>query len=66
MNKFVVRGFLRWLDTATEQEIAARRQEFLNALEHFQGRDARADLRLGLRLIEEEMVARAGLWRSRP
>ena len=66
MNKFVVRGFLRWLDTAAEQEIAARRQEFLDALEHFQGRDARADLRLGLRLIEEEMVARAGLWRSRP
>ena len=66
MNKFVVRGFLRWLDTATEQEIAARRQEFLDALEHFQGRDARADLRLGLRLIEEEMVARAGLWRSCP
>ena len=66
MNKLVVRGFLRWLETATEQEIEARRQEFLEALERFQGRDARADLRLGLRLIEEEMVARADLWRSRP
>ena len=66
MNKLVVRGFLRWLETATEPEIAARRQEFLDALEHFQGRDARADLRLGLRLIEEELVARADLWRARP
>ena len=66
MKKLVVRGFLRWLETATEQEIEARRREFLEALEHFQGRDARADLRLGLRLIEEEMVARADLWRSRP
>jgi hypothetical protein len=66
MNKLVVRGFLRLLETATEQEIEARRQEFLEALERFHGQDARADLRLGLRLIEEEMVARAGLWRSRP
>ena len=47
MNKLVVRGFLRWLETATEQEIEARRQEFLDALERFHGQDARADLRLG-------------------
>lgn len=66
MNKLVVRGFLQWLDTATEQEIEARRGEFLAALEHFHGEDARADLRLGLRLIEEELVARADLWRARP
>ena len=66
MNKLVVRGFLRWLETATGQEIEATRREFLEALERFHGQDARADLRLGLRLIEEEMVARTGLWRSRP
>ena len=66
MNKLVVRGFLRWLETATEQEIEARRGEFLDALERFHGQDARAALRLGLRLIEEEMVARADLWRTRP
>jgi hypothetical protein len=66
MNKLVVRRFLQWLDTATELEIEARRREFLAALEHFQGKDARADLRLGLRLIEEELVARANLWRARP
>ncbi|MGA7980808.1 MAG: hypothetical protein WCA32_11330 [Chromatiaceae bacterium] len=66
MNKLVVRGFLQWLDTATEPEIETRRGEFLAALEHFHGADARADLRLGLRLIEEELVARADLWRARP
>ena len=66
MNKLVVRGFLQWLDTATAEAIEARRREFLVALEHFQGEDARADLRLGLRLIEEELVARANLWRARP
>ena len=66
MNKLVVRGFIQWLDTATEEEIEARRGEFLAALKHFQGEDARADLRLGLRLIEEELVARADLWRARP
>ena len=66
MNKLVVRGFLRWLETATDAQIEARRHQFLAALEHFHGQDARADLRLGLRLIEEEMVARAGLWRTRP
>lgn len=66
MNKLVVRAFLRWLETATEAEIEARRGEFLEALERFHGQDARADLRLGLRLIEEELAARADLWRSRP
>ena len=66
MNKLVVRGFLRWLETATEQEIEARRQDFLEALERFHGQEFRTDLRLGLRLIEEELVARADLWRSRP
>jgi hypothetical protein len=66
MNKLVVRGFIQWLDAATQEEIETRRGEFLNALEHFRGKDARADLRLGLRLIEEELVTRADLWRARP
>ncbi len=66
MKKLVVRGFLRWLETATDAQVEARRQQFLDALEHFHGQDARADLRLGLRLIEEELVARAGLWRTHP
>jgi hypothetical protein len=66
MNKLVVRGFIQWLDEANEEEIETRRGEFLTALEHFRGKDARADLRLGLRLIEEELVTRADLWRARP
>jgi hypothetical protein len=66
MNKLVVRGFLRWLDTASDLEIETRRQAFLEALEQFHGKDARADLRLGLRLIEEELAARADLRRARP
>ena len=66
MNKRVVQAFLHWLDTATEPEIETRRQAFLDALTQFHGKDARADLRLGLRLIEEELVARADLWRARP
>ena len=66
MNKLVVRGFIQWLDDASQEEIEARRGEFLTALEHFWGKDARADLRLGLRLIEEELVVRADLWRARP
>ena len=66
MNKLVVRGFILWLDEANEEEIETRRGEFLTALEHFHGEGARADLRLGLRLIEEELVTRADLWRARP
>ena len=66
MNTRVVRGFIQWLDAATQEEIETRRGEFLTALEHFRGKDARADLRLGLRLIEEELVVRADLWRARP
>jgi hypothetical protein len=44
MNKLVVRGFIQWLDAATQEEIETRRGEFLNDLEHFRGKDARADL----------------------
>ena len=66
MNTRVVRSFIQWLDAANREEIDTRRGEFLSALEHVQGEDARADLRLGLRLIEEELVARAELWRARP
>jgi hypothetical protein len=66
MNKLVVRGFIQWLDAAKQEEIETRRGEFLAALEHFRGKDARADLRLGLRPIEEEMVTRADLWRAWP
>jgi hypothetical protein len=66
MNKLVVRGFLQWLDTATAEEIETRRQEFLAVLEHFHGEDASEDIRLGLRLIEEELVARSDLWRAHP
>ena len=66
MNKLVVRGFIQWLDAANQEEIETRRGEFLTALEHFRGKDARADQRLGLRLIEEVLVVRADLWRVRP
>ena len=59
MNKLVVRGFLQWLDTATEQEIEARRGEFLAALEHFQGEDARADSASGF------ASSRRSWWRGR-
>jgi hypothetical protein len=66
MNKLVVRGFIQWLDDANEEEIETRRAEFLAAIGHFRGKDARADLRLGLHLIEEELVTRSDLWRARP
>ena len=62
MDKETVRGFLQWLERATDEEIEARRQKFLNARKQVSGRDARADIALGLRLIDEELVARQGLW----
>jgi hypothetical protein len=37
-------------------------QAFLNTRKQVCGRDARADIALGLRLVDDELVARQDLW----
>ncbi|WP_299314976.1 hypothetical protein [uncultured Halomonas sp.] len=59
MDKETIKAFIAWLETATEQEIQERRQQALNA--HLSTPEARADIKLALRLIDEELLSRLDL-----
>lgn len=65
MDKTTIKAFIAWLETASEEEIEAKRRELLHALERMTLPETRADARLGLRLIDEEALARMELGRSR-
>jgi hypothetical protein len=61
MNKATIRILLDWLNGASLEAIHARREQFEENLERVSSREAKADLRLGLRLIDEELIARMEL-----
>jgi hypothetical protein len=61
MNKATIRILMDWLEAATLDAIYAKRKEFEENLERVRTREAKADLRLGLRLIDEELIARMDL-----
>lgn len=65
MNKTTIKAFIAWLEQATESRILERRAEFLDALGKVSSREAKADLRLGLRLIDEELLARLEMGRMK-
>ncbi|MDH4275689.1 MAG: hypothetical protein OEW08_11660 [Gammaproteobacteria bacterium] len=67
MDKDTLRTFIRWLDNrhTSEQEILDRKQEFLDMLAKVSSHEAKVDIKLGLRLMDEELVARFGLYRER-
>ena len=62
MNKETIKKFIEWLEHATEQEIEAHRQLILLKKKSV-SRDGMADVRLALRLIDEEVLARIELKR---
>ncbi len=68
MNKHTIKSFIAWLDTATEAQISAKREEVSKTFAQVSSREGTADLRLCLRLIDEEIIARLELSRldSRP
>ena len=61
MNKATIKQFIAWLERADRGEIIQKRREFEETLAEVRSREARADLRLGLRLIDEEWLARMDL-----
>ena len=61
MNKATIKQFIAWLERANRGEIIQKRREFEETLAEVRSREARADLRLGLRLIDEEWLARMDL-----
>ncbi len=59
VNKDTIKAFIAWLETATEEEILQRREQTLKA--QVSTHEGKADIRLALRLIDEEMIARLDL-----
>jgi pyridoxine/pyridoxamine 5'-phosphate oxidase len=59
MDKDTIKAFITWLETATEEEILQRREQALKA--QLSTREGKADVRLALRLIDEELIARLDL-----
>ena len=60
MNKATIKAFILWLENATDEEIEAHRQLILSKIKSV-SRDGMADVRLALRLIDEEVLARIEL-----
>ena len=58
MNKETIRHFISWLDQASEKEIQLRREAALEALDKISSREGKSDIRLVLRLIDEEIISR--------
>ncbi len=65
MDKALIRAFLLWLEDSqtTENEILKRKADFTDAIPKVSSHEAKADIRLGLRLIDEELMSRLVLQR---
>ena len=64
MNKATIKLFICWLECADRGEIIQKHREFEETLAEVRSREVKADLRLGLRLIDEELLARMELGHS--
>ena len=58
MNKEAIKGFIAWLEGAQADEIRAHQAFILASLEEIRTAEGKADVRLALRLIDEELLAR--------
>lgn len=58
MDKETIKGFISWLENASEEEITAHRDYIMSKEAMIVTREGKADIRLALRLIDEELLAR--------
>jgi len=58
MNKEAIKCFIAWLEGAQADEIRAHQAFILASLEDIRTAEGKADTRLALRLIDEELLAR--------
>ncbi len=61
MDKTTIRAFIKWLEQASEDEILLKKNRFLKAELEVSTDESKADIKLGLRLIDQELVARLEL-----
>ena len=62
MNKETIKKFIEWLENSSDDEIEAHRQFILGKMKSISS-EGRADVKLSLRLIDEEVLARIELRR---
>ena len=62
MNKETIKKFIEWLESSGNDEIEAHRQYVLKMMKSVSS-EGKADVRLSLRLIDEEVLARIELRR---
>lgn len=61
MDKHTIKLFIAWLETASEGELQKRRQEILDARKLISTQEGRESIKLALRLLDEEVLARLEL-----
>lgn len=61
MDKETIKSFLNWLESASEDELDAKREEIQNTARRVSSREGKSDLNLALRLLDEEILARLAL-----
>ena len=61
MDKETIKSFIRWFESASMEEIEQRKNRFKETSSLVSSSEAKADIRLGLRLIDEELIARLEL-----
>lgn len=57
MDKNLIKAFIRWLEQASEEEIMAHRDYILSKEAVITTREGKAEIRLALRLIDEELLS---------
>ncbi len=55
---FDMAAFYRWLDTASDRELLARRDDSVNVESRLTDDDLKRDMKRLIRIIEEELVTR--------
>jgi hypothetical protein len=64
MDRSTIKGFIRWTEEATDEELAAKRERLKEAKAQITSPEGKADLRLAFRLLDEEVMARLELAHS--
>ena len=60
-NKETIKAFIGWLESASEKEVFDRRTLIMN--QQIKTNEGKADIKLALRLLDEELLARLELGR---
>lgn len=64
MDKAAIKGFIMWLESASDEAIKERKATVMDHLGSIHTQEGRADIKLALRLIDEEVLSRLELGRT--